>query len=90
MCKKYRPPNGIEGECFQSEWCYNCWYNHLNSCQVLMMTTVYDIDDPEYPVEWIYNEQGKPVCTKFLTYAEHNKEREHSSRKKVNQMELFV
>lgn len=54
------------------------------------MTMGYGIDDPEYPVEWIYSEQGKPVCTKFLSYSDHAKQRKpYSPRIPKNQLKLF-
>lgn len=25
-----------------------------------------DIDDPNYPEEWTYDKEGKPMCTRFI------------------------
>lgn len=69
--KKYRPSNGSEGCWFTGEFCDRCQKdadyrnNDGDSCQILCNTMVYDLTDPEYPDEWIYDEDGNPVCTAF-------------------------
>lgn len=77
--KLYQPSNGIEGECFINEWCGHCAkdksmsegkdYDECNDdeiCKIIAATMAYDIDDSEYPKEWIYNEYGHPCCTAFV------------------------
>ena len=64
----YRPSNGSEGECFMAEWCSCCeheWYSEEEGCDILGNTMAFDIDDPNYPNEWRYNSEGKPICTAF-------------------------
>jgi len=71
--RKYRPASGIEGEGFVENHCYRCvhekWLHTQREgdkkCEILSNTMIYRIDEPEYPVEWQYNEQGIPICTKF-------------------------
>lgn len=68
MSDKYRPSNGTEGECFIGHWCCNCERDadsENNPCQILGRTYHFDIDDPEYPTEWIRDETG-PKCTAFI------------------------
>lgn len=62
--KPYRPSNSTEGELFMSKFCYRCCHD-WNECEILTNSLCYNIDEPEYPVEWIYDENGKPTCTKF-------------------------
>lgn len=77
--KLYRPSNGTEGDGFHSTWCGNCkrdkvWNGEVHAnqahesdfCQILGATLLFDIEDPEYPPEWRYNDEGRPVCTAFI------------------------
>ena len=66
--KIYRPANGTEGDIFMQHFCYKCIHDDLeneNYCHILNRTLVHEVDDEEYPKEWIYNEDGRPVCTEF-------------------------
>jgi hypothetical protein len=57
----YRPSNGSEGECFDAEWCARCERDRLfredmdkhDGCPIVAAAMAYDIDDQEYPREWI-------------------------------------
>ena len=31
-------------------------------------TMIYNVDDPEYPEQWTYNEQGYPTCTAWVEW----------------------
>lgn len=71
MTYKFRPSNGDEGDWFGGEFCDNCEHDKLfwegqcdKGCKILAATLAFDIDDPRYPKEWIYDE-GQPTCTKF-------------------------
>lgn len=55
--RKYRPSNGTEGMIFMDKF-----------CDIISNTMAYDINDPEYPKEWIYNEKNEPVCTKWVKW----------------------
>lgn len=77
--KKYRPSNGTEGLIFFDHWCSNCQRDKSmregepveecddnELCQIIALTHAHDIDDPEYPAEWIINSDGQPCCTAFI------------------------
>lgn len=67
----YRPSNGTEGMFFTGKFCDNCIhekFSHTGNmgdlcCDILSNTMCFDQSDPEYPKEWIYDENGKPTCT---------------------------
>ncbi len=69
---KYRPSNGTDGDCFHAAWCEQCErdakYRATNEdgCDILASMMAYSIDDPDYPEELTYNENGKPCCTAFI------------------------
>lgn len=68
--KKYRPSNGTEGEYFMSEFCYQCIHENPNphcnpKCDIITATMCFDVNEPEYPKEWIYDANNQPTCTKF-------------------------
>ncbi|MEI6155333.1 MAG: hypothetical protein WCQ90_14740 [Deltaproteobacteria bacterium] len=41
------------------------WEDYENGCKVLAATLSYLVTSPSYPDEWTYDEDGKPICTKF-------------------------
>jgi len=66
--KKYRPSNGTEGEMFMEQFCYQCTHDHVDGpyCDIIARTMAFDADDPEYPEEWIMNDNfADAKCTKF-------------------------
>lgn len=68
--RKYCPSNGTEGDWFISEYCMNCFHCDPNpdgkkQCMILCASMCYSVNDPKFPSEWIYNEEGKPTCTNF-------------------------
>ena len=71
---KYSPSNGSEGSCFEARYCGRCakdaYYreNQSESCDILVRVYAYRIDDPEYPIEWVQdNDFTNPRCTEFVT-----------------------
>lgn len=72
MPRKYRPSNGSEGEAFMGRWCEKCADYPLadseeefnDKCAILPATFATDVNNPEYPAEWITDEHG-PRCTAF-------------------------
>ena len=73
MAEKYRPSNGTAGIAFDDQWCSNCERDRAwreddknDPCQILSNTMIYNVDDPEYPAEWIYGADGRPCCTAFV------------------------
>ncbi len=68
--RPYRPANGTAGEAFMECWCYNCALDDLDDdgsggCDILARTLALDLDDLEYPVEWIISDEGEAKCTAF-------------------------
>lgn len=71
--KPYRPSNGTEGLIFESLYCDKCEHDRKfretedgkYACKVLCDSMICKIDEPGYPKEWIYDENGNPTCTKF-------------------------
>lgn len=65
--KKYRPANGAEGDFFMDKFCFHCRKDSEDAqCSLLIATMVYDVDEPEYPSEWVQNEGGiGGYCTAF-------------------------
>lgn len=43
---------------------YECAPEEL--CEIIGGTQLYELSDPEYPKEWIYNAEGVPTCTAFV------------------------
>lgn len=62
---KYRPSNNTEGDFFICAFCERCKNNAEDNCSILWATLVTDVDDPKYPSEWQYGEDGQPLCTEF-------------------------
>ena len=61
----FRPSNGTEGACFVDSWCGQCERGTRRDCPILGATYAYDVDEPEYPKEWIRDSHG-PRCTAFV------------------------
>lgn len=69
----YRPSNGTEGECFTEKYCMNCINCDPDpcgkkQCGILCDALVYDVNEPEYPKEWVYDEKGQPKCTAWVKW----------------------
>lgn len=70
--RPYRPSNGSEGCWFMEEYCENCIHEKFlhtqddndKKCEILSNSLIYDLNDEEYPEEWIYKD-GKPTCTAY-------------------------
>ena len=56
----YRPANGTEGEMFMELWCSDC--RKRDGCLILSASMACEINEPEYPREWRYDEAGQPQC----------------------------
>jgi len=61
--QKYRPSNGTEGDMFMYQYCRRC--RKYDNCDLVSLSILHDVDDPEYPEEWQYGENGQPVCTEL-------------------------
>lgn len=75
--KLYRPSNGSEGECFRAKFCDRCEHDDAHNfreqgeklCPILGNSLLLDINDPQYPQEWQYQD-GQPTCTSFQLHVE--------------------
>jgi hypothetical protein len=79
MTRPYQPSNGSEGEGFHAAFCDHCArdaaFRETNyegdpalGCQILADSFAYRVTDPEYPKEWIQDDDGgNPRCTAFTT-----------------------
>jgi len=81
----YQPSNGTEGMWFMDKFCDRCHYEvGGRQCPIILKTMVLDMEDPDYPKEWIYNDGG-PVCTKFKL-PECKRKKDYQDK---NQLKLF-
>lgn len=63
--RPYRPSNGSEGLWFQGEFCDRCSrWSEETGCDIANRTFWHQIDEPEYPKEWVEGDDG-PRCTAF-------------------------
>lgn len=73
--KKYQPSNGTEGMIFTENFCEQCLHERWchfpdedkdeDKCEIWNNTMIYNINDKEYPEEWIYDSDDNPTCTKW-------------------------
>lgn len=72
--KPFRPANGSEGDYFMEDFCFRCkhWVydkpTETYGCKKRIHdeTLFHDVDDPEYPKQWKYDDEGYPLCTAFV------------------------
>jgi hypothetical protein len=75
----FQPSSGTIGHAFIAGWCGNCARDKAlregvepeecddnQRCDIVDRTMLYKVDDPEYPSEWIYDQDGHPCCTAFV------------------------
>jgi hypothetical protein len=85
---KYQPSNGTEGEAFFAAWCCQCQRDRAmregcdldecdynERCDIIGRTMAMSVNDPGYPEEWQYDDNGRPVCTAFVPVGEPVPER---------------
>ncbi|MEE9573009.1 MAG: hypothetical protein V3W20_08180 [Candidatus Neomarinimicrobiota bacterium] len=70
---KYQPSNGTEGMYFEEEHCLQCINCDPHpcgdkQCQIWCNALCYSINDPEYPEEWVYDDNDKPTCTNHVKW----------------------
>ena len=69
--KPYRPSNGTEGDMFMERFCFNCVHDGYTEetpeagCELIIRSMAYKTSDPDYPKEWVFDENGVPKCTRF-------------------------
>lgn len=70
---KYQPSNGSEGDAFICSFCNQCSkeeFTHTladdaKQCDILTRTMIHDVNSPDYPTEWQYDQNGQPTCTAY-------------------------
>jgi hypothetical protein len=95
MSEPYRPSNGTEGECFMEAFCFRCArdakfqesQDGADGCPIVAAALMYDIGDPQYPPEWIYDEQGSR-CTAFTLDAPPDEQDRFYARRDPRQASL--
>ena len=89
--RPYRPSNGTEGCIFYETFCHTCLHEAgERECDIYTRSLAFDIDDDEYPGEWIYYKE-QPTCTAWQSREEYFKAlnaRKHPARDK-KQTSLF-
>lgn len=69
--EKWRPSNGTEGAMFMERWCGNCAHDKAyrdgtgDACPIANNALLFNEDEPGYPAEWQYDDDGQPKCTAF-------------------------
>jgi len=64
--KLYRPSNGTEGEMFQEKNCLKCVYWGIGlGCPIYLQTIMFAVDEDDYPNQWRYDKDDKPICNCF-------------------------
>ena len=69
--RPYRPSNGTEGMYFEAKFCERCAKNDPEKgCDIQARAFWHQIDDPEYPKEWIARDKPQDDlddarCTAF-------------------------
>lgn len=79
MSNKFRPSNATQGEAFFAAWCHSCARdkamregadldecNDNERCEIIGLTQIHNVHDPEYPVEWHYDTNGLPTCSAYV------------------------
>lgn len=63
----YRPSNGTEGVMFMGRFCLKC-KKDTDTCDIIFASECHDTTDPEYPPEWVSDDNiglVNPRCTAF-------------------------
>lgn len=71
--RPFRPSNGTQGASFIGHFCANCERDRNEDCPILAATFALDVDDPDYPKEWVEHEENGKVeaeCTAFVEKGE--------------------
>jgi hypothetical protein len=76
--RPYQPSNGTEGEGFLARFCYTCQHDRAfresdgdePGCGIIVRSMIWHAGDPDYPVEWTYDAEGKPTCTAYVPEGE--------------------
>lgn len=76
MTRPFRPSNGTGGDIFMAGFCNRCIHmldDGRPPCDILGRSLGYSIGDPEYPAEWIEDDDGSNAsCTAFQLPQDQN------------------
>lgn len=94
--KFYRPANSDEGYWFMSQWCDVCARDALyrdtqdgeDGCDILAKTLYLKPTDPNYPTEWII-ENDEPICKAFIKEDDPLVNKEEKFMRELGQPELL-
>jgi hypothetical protein len=98
---RFKPSNADEAMSFDWNWCSRCqrektWRERgVNPCKISTAAILLDDDDPNYPVEWVYDDiPGKRVietarCTAFVREVAEDDNADGGEVKDPRQLELF-
>lgn len=63
--KLYRPSNATESTRFEEQWCHHC--SKEGRCGIWLDAWAFAKDDDEYPREWVFDVDGVPMCTAYVS-----------------------
>lgn len=59
----YRPANAAEGEIFILMHCGHC--ARRPRCTIPNYAAIFEIGEPDYPKQWVHDDEGQPSCSAF-------------------------
>lgn len=62
--ESFKPIGFVEEEKFLKEFCYNCIW--ANECSTLIKALNLAKNHPQYPDDWVHDEDGIPQCKSFI------------------------
>lgn len=65
MTRVFKPADEREARDFLTSHCNRCVRSLASSCEILEAVTVNDATDPDYPSQWVLDDEGRPTCTAF-------------------------
>jgi hypothetical protein len=89
MPAPYQPSNATEGDLFMQAHCNRCarWERggkeFEQGCDIQLRSMAFSIGHPQYPVEWIRNDDNVPTCTAFQTPEEASQERYMKQQRRI-------
>ena len=66
MTRTFQPSCRREAYRFMDSFCNHCTRERW-PCAILHRAMTLDSTDPDYPAEWIVDEEAGPVCTAYTT-----------------------
>jgi hypothetical protein len=96
MTTLYRPSTGTEGEAFMEHFCFRCARDAAfqasgsgeDSCPIVAATFRLEVDDPDYPREWVREDDGSCRCTAFTLEGSKEERERFEARRDPRQASL--